>query len=75
MNWWHIPEDAICGNCKEHKATELWGAGNSFMEINHGAFYDWWCKHCILQAQLTYAEETAAAIPRLKADLEIACQD
>lgn len=61
------------GDCK-HKATEVpWIGLGSVLDLIHGN-YTYWCECCMVKAQLEHAEKLAARIPKLKAELETACQ-
>ena len=58
----------ICPQCKQRPGTEIWAGEGGSLAYVHGA-YTYWCKSCVLTAQLAYARERAADIPRLEAAL------
>lgn len=58
--------DGTCRKCNERPATEMWSEGA--LAAMHGA-YAFWCKVCVLTAQLEHARERAAAIPELEQQL------
>lgn len=68
-----IPADSgattvtLCARCGLRPATETWT--ESAFAFAHGLFQRW-CKRCVVEAQLAFAREVAARIPRLEAELE-----
>jgi len=63
-----VPDNAICENCREHKATILWIGEGSTLDWVHGAGVPW-CECCCLKAQLDYAKKRMAGIPELERKL------
>lgn len=56
----------ICQNCSQREGTVKWG---DILAVTHG-FGQMWCLRCVLEAQIAHAEERAAALPDLRAQLE-----
>lgn len=59
-------EHRTCQKCHERPATETWSEGS--IAFVHGLFQRW-CKRCVVAAQLAHAEEMAARLPSLRAEL------
>ena|ERR1035441_51429 len=62
---WDIPKEAICDNCKKHKATQNWVGDGGMMGAVHGA-YSYWCECCCLKTQIKYAEDAVSRLKELK---------
>lgn len=56
----------LCTHCMRYKATDRW-ASDATAAI-HG-WTAWWCKRCVLRAQIEAAEEMAARLPDLREQL------
>ena len=54
-----------CQQCGLRDGTERWVGSGGVLAYVHGAGV-WWCQHCVVEAQLTYARELAATIPDLE---------
>jgi len=61
-----LPE--ICANCHERPATTRWVGEGGSLALSHG-FYSGWCNLCVAKKQLEHAEQRAALIPELKAEI------
>lgn len=60
-----------CQHCNERPATQTWvGEGGAFAYV-HGA-YQFWCKVCVLTAQLEHARKMAESIPAIEQELAAA---
>lgn len=59
----------LCQQCHQRPATETWVGDGGWLAYSHG-MYSSWCKRCCVEAQLTHARESAAAIPDLEAQLQ-----
>lgn len=63
-----------CGNCGEHRATDIWLGEGSSLDWSHG-HYEKWCRCCALDAQLEYAREMARKIYVLREQLaKVKCE-
>lgn len=58
-------EDPICQNCGQRTGTVVWGDS---LAITHGRT-TMWCDVCMLREQFRHAQDRAAAIPELLAQL------
>lgn len=58
----------VCSNCNQREGTLIWSA--SAMDYVHGN-YAMWCERCAVAEQLKVAQERAAAIPELEAQLKV----
>jgi hypothetical protein len=68
-----IPEGTVCRNCKEHPGTVKWSGNVGVGDIIHGAHVYAWCGCCVIRQDIAYAEEQAARLPGLRAQLERPC--
>lgn len=59
---------STCANCLKRLGTQKWVGDGGAAAFVHG-WYVMWCEVCVLEAQLVYAKERAAAIPLLEAEL------
>jgi hypothetical protein len=67
MAWYDIPAGTICVECKTRPATKWMSEGA--MAFVHGARSPW-CELCLVRAQLKHAQERAAEIPALEAQVK-----
>ena len=56
----------LCCKCDSREGTEVWCEGS--IAYVHGMYQNW-CKICVVETQLAYAKERAAAIPELVSEL------
>lgn len=63
-----MTERKICENCGTRPGDCLWVGDGGTLAVAHG-LGAWWCNRCIVEAQLKYANERAADIPRLERKL------
>jgi len=59
----------MCQHCHKRKATDTWVGEGSMMDAIHGAF-QYWCKLCVLKAQVAYAEKHVGDLARLRKELK-----
>lgn len=64
----------LCTVCGLRPGTEKWVGHGGVLGLVHGQ-YSMRCQVCVLEEQLSYARERAAAIPQLEADLAAARDD
>ena len=65
------PDDGLCRSCRRREATVNWVGDGGVMAYVHGA-YQRWCNVCAVRAQIAHAEEAAASLPALRAELAAA---
>lgn len=58
----------ICANCQKRLGTIDWVGEGGTLAFSHG-FYVKWCEVCALEEQIKHAEERAAILPELRAQL------
>jgi hypothetical protein len=58
-----------CRNCRQRPGTLLWVASGGAFAMAHGAGV-YWCRVCVVTAQLEHARSMAASIPNLEAQLQ-----
>lgn len=58
----------LCENCRLRESTGKYVGTGGSLALVHG-FYQVWCDHCMLRAQLQYARDEAERIPELEAAL------
>lgn len=64
-----MPEGQVCTNDCDHLAEPIpWVGNGGAMDLVHGG-YTWWCKCCMIDAQLEHAKARAAEIPELEQEL------
>jgi len=56
----------LCANCNKHQGTEIWVGNGGIMAYSHG-MYVYWCRCCVLDANLKYAKRQAKLIPAMEA--------
>ena len=61
--------EPLCAKCQKRPGTETWVAEGGALAYVHG-MSQWWCRRCVLEAQLEHAHERAAAIPELERQLQ-----
>lgn len=62
------PQPELCTNCHQRLGTLAWIGDGGTLAWVHGCG-TWWCPPCVLEAQLAYALQRAADIPRLQREL------
>jgi len=62
-------KDIICEHCHKRKGTVRWVGDTGVMGWIHG-MSQWWCKRCVLEAQIKYAEEHKDDLKNLQAELK-----
>jgi hypothetical protein len=60
---------AVCANCNKRSGTVNWAGEGGALAAVHGLTVKW-CKACVLEAQIDYAEKAAERLPRLRAELQ-----
>ena len=73
--WGEIPEGTICRKCGEHPGTVKWSGNASIGDVNHGALVFAWCNCCVIKDGIARAEEQAARLPELRAQLGQPCAE
>lgn len=58
----------LCNNCDKREGTELWVGEGGVLAHVHG-FSRFWCKQCVVEAQLAHCRKSAEQIPELEAKL------
>lgn len=67
------PVSGPCEHCYVHEATDRFAyEGGGGLALVHGAF-QFWCRCCVLKAQVEHAEKAAARLEALRAELAAAC--
>ena len=59
---------SLCKNCNKRNGTQDWCGDGGVIAWVHGLSARW-CNVCVLTAQLKYAQERAAEIPKLETAL------
>ncbi len=59
---------AECARCNSTEGTEKWVGDSVGLAFAHGA-YEFWCKRCVVMAQLEHANQSVQRIPELEAEL------
>lgn len=60
----------VCRHCKKRPATMDWVGHGGYAAIGRAGWMTRWCDICALEAQITFAEERAAEIPKMREELE-----
>lgn len=59
-----------CENCRTRVATENWvGMNDSLSVARNPHIIEHWCRQCVLEFQIAYAEKIAANLPDLRKQL------
>ena len=58
-----------CQHCHAREATDNYVGEGGVLAFTHG-MYQRWCRICVLEVQLEYAEKIAKNIPKLKKELQ-----
>lgn len=70
-----MPEGQVCTNDCDHLAEPIpWVNNGNTMNLVHGV-YTWWCRCCMIDAQLEHAKLKAVQIPQLEQELIEALRD
>lgn len=63
-----IHDGVTCEHCGREAKTEPWVGEGGVMAVVHGMTSQW-CRRCILEAQIDYAERITANLPELRKQL------
>lgn len=71
-----IKKGDVCENGCGHAATGLWIGNGGTLAITRSHMQSKWCQCCMLKAQIVHAEERAADLESMRAELAtVTCRE